>query len=523
MSGQGATRRLPPLHPLLMGVYPIAFLYQANADEVTIGQVLGPLLATVGAAGALTVALLLILKDAGKAALGATLMLAFFFSYGHIKYALTDAVLGPFRFGGEKFLVPVLGGAFMFLGWRVLRARRTVEANKIVTVVLVVLVVMSAMQVVAGGGARAAATTPAGEPVLEPLDPAALERARDIYYLVFDRYTSDTILRRKYGFDNSPFLDGLRRRGFSVIEDGQANYVNTLQSLASSMNMQHLGPLTEDAPGDHWGPARELLTQHLVGRSLARAGYEYHHIGSWSEMSRVSPIAHRNHPYDGRSEFVRVLLRTTAWPAIAKAIGRAEDDHRAEHRAIALHQFRILEDLAEQDAARPRFVFAHILMPHPPYVFDRRGREVTPAQQKRRGRKRNYVEQLRYTNARIEQVLDRLFDGPDEQDPIVILQADEGMYPTRWLEMNTGYAQRPTAPGQTADELREKYGILNAVYIPGARAGAIPEHLTPVNTFRIVFNEAFGTSLPLLPDRRYIFRDDRRRYDFTDITEQVTR
>jgi hypothetical protein len=45
--------------------------------------------------------------------------------------------------------------------------------------------------------------------------------------------------------------------------------------------------------------------------------------------------------------------------------------------------------------------------------------------------------------------------------------------------------------------------------------------MTPVNTFRIVFNRYFGTNLPLLPDENYIFVNNRQLYRFQSVTSQV--
>jgi hypothetical protein len=44
--------------------------------------------------------------------------------------------------------------------------------------------------------------------------------------------------------------------------------------------------------------------------------------------------------------------------------------------------------------------------------------------------------------------------------------------------------------------------------------------ITPVNTFRLIFNEYLGTHLNLLPDRNYALNDGLP-YDFVDITKKV--
>jgi hypothetical protein len=65
--------------------------------------------------------------------------------------------------------------------------------------------------------------------------------------------------------------------------------------------------------------------------------------------------------------------------------------------------------------------------------------------------------------------------------------------------------------------VQEKFGILNAYYLPGvdpASAG-LNDRISPVNSFRIVFNAYFGADLPLLPDQTYLSPDKSRLYEFT--------
>jgi len=52
-------------------------------------------------------------------------------------------------------------------------------------------------------------------------------------------------------------------------------------------------------------------------------------------------------------------------------------------------------------------------------------------------------------------------------------------------------------------------GILNAVYLPDKKENIFYNGMTPVNTFRILFNEYFGTNFAILPDIIYYQRDER--------------
>jgi hypothetical protein len=152
--------------------------------------------------------------------------------------------------------------------------------------------------------------------------------------------------------------------------------------------------------------------------------------------------------------------------------------------------------------AGPTFVFAHIIAPHPPFVFGPQGQPVQPSQtftaldaQNYPGTpeayRQGYTDQLIYLNARLEQVLARILERSDPA-PVVILQSDHGPGST-------------FAGGEPAQRnMPERMSILSAVHLGGrGDAAAIYPSATPVNTFRLVFNQVFGADLPLLPDASY--------------------
>jgi hypothetical protein len=165
----------------------------------------------------------------------------------------------------------------------------------------------------------------------------------------------------------------------------------------------------------------------------------------------------------------------------------------------------------------PKFVLAHVLLPHEPYVFLADG-SYPDARQRARPEAVRFAEQLSYLNRRIRTIVDTLLDVPAERRPIIIIQADEGPQPPRY------HAAPKTFDWQTATdaELVAKFGILSAFYLPaGAPEPEVWPDLTPVNTFRLVFDRVFGAGLPLLPERIYTSENLEHPYAFTEITERL--
>jgi hypothetical protein len=174
------------------------------------------------------------------------------------------------------------------------------------------------------------------------------------------------------------------------------------------------------------------------------------------------------------------------------------------------YKFGRIGKIAEM--AAPTFVFAHFLTPHPDYVFESNGDFLTVEETAGRSLKTKYTDQLQATNKMVKSLVDTLLAHSDSP-PIIILQADEGPFPKgsyswRWDEL-------------TEPERRQKIGILNAYYFPGGHEDVLYESISPVNSFRVVFNLYFGADLELLPDRHFVY-DWSQPYVFHDVTDNVT-
>jgi hypothetical protein len=206
--------------------------------------------------------------------------------------------------------------------------------------------------------------------------------------------------------------------------------------------------------------------------------------------------------------------------SLAGAIGAgtsAGPYDRAVLREHTLFEFRVVEHLAGEPG--PKFVFAHFLVPHPPYVFHPDGSFVEEEPLATEDERAAYVRQMQFVNDRILQAVDRLLDAPPDRQPIIVLQADEGPFPARY-DADEWRFDWHTA---TDEELVEKFGILNAYFLPGVdpeAAGLYPT-ISPVNSFRVIFNAYFGTSLSILPDRSFAHTSQQDFYDFFEVTDRV--
>lgn len=512
-----------PIHPLLFGAYAVLFLYSQNMAEVDLDDVL-PMLGRVVLLVVIAVLVAaLAFQDAAIAAILVSAGVIAFFGYGHLA-----RLLAPWQVDAnaqQAAWMAFIGLCFLFA---VLAGRHRRTATSVLNTVGMALVLVTLVQIVPRDWTRLAQA--AGPDARQAsITGAARGPVRDIYYLVFDRYGSDNALKVGYGIDND-LPEWLAEKGFHVAPLSHANYLRTSLSLAGTLNMDYWNEL-EQQVGRYdrdYGPLHRLLQDHAVGRFLKEQRYRYTHLGSWFEPTRTIRIADDNRLWGSEPEFETALLEITALPVLEDAVvGNTEiKGFDLKHRENALFQFRELARL--RDEPGPKFVMAHILLPHDPYIFDAQGGYVPkPVREtgdiQRRDPKRFFEPQLRYTNSRIRELVEPLLALPEAERPIIVIQADEGPYPPRYFDPELDWAEASVA------ELEMKFGILNAMYLPGSEAaggsaaGESPVHptISPVNTFRLIFSEYFGADLPLLPDRTYISRNKAYPYALTDITDTL--
>ncbi len=348
-------------------------------------------------------------------------------------------------------------------------------------------------------------------------DSGQTDMLRDIYYIILDRYGNEGTLQRVYGFDNSNFTDYLRGRGFYVATESKANYAKTEHSLASSLNMEYLNYLSEQMGEEShdWKPLYELMQDYEVWHRLKPKGYRFVNFGTWWGPTIRNEYADINvnlYSCGFTSEFWSELYKTTTFYPIGTEFG-ACDFYRDQWRRIR-YKFDKLADISRMPEAT--FTFAHMLIPHHPYVFDKDGNFLTDEERKGRSEEVNYVEQLIFANTEVERLVDHLLSS-SQIAPIVIVQADEGPYPTDYV-LRGGNVDMSQA---TDAELRQRTGILNAYYLPQADTDVLYQSMTPVNSFRLVFNLYFETNFEMLPDRSYVVQDWGHPYKLIDVTDRV--
>ena len=515
------------LHPFFLAAASVFVLYASNLHELYFSDVVTALATAVAAALVLFLAFGAALRSFGaKAAILASTVLVPALFYVEIVHAVNRNIgtdLSPAA--ALPIILTTVAIIVLAVSWaRIDFTPLNAALNGIAFVMLVFPVwQIAAHEWKAGGTApfRIATLNGGAQAAADAalvVDPEKAKSAPDIYYFIFDRYGSQSNLAAYFDFDNAELMDFLKAKGFHVASDSHSNYLKTAHSLASTFNMDYLDVLKEDRRskiGD-WHPIYDMVKDHRVGRFLKSNGYEFIQIGAWWGPTHHNASAHENYSF-GFSEFEFWYIRKTILPTLLDLVAPSSTyAHRMQWELGQCQrvprQIEKVKEIKERSAST--FVFAHILVPHDPYVFDADGHCLSFDEHEQRSERDGYVDQIRYTNSLIKDFVSALLSGTGPK-PIIIIQADEGPFPERYRRNNRSWHEA------TADELKIKTGILNAYYFPDGDYRDLDQKVTSVNTFRILFNKYFGTKLERLPDRVFAFPDYFKIYDFYEITDMV--
>ncbi|MBU0686371.1 MAG: LTA synthase family protein [Candidatus Margulisbacteria bacterium] len=499
------------IYPFLFAIFPILFLFSHNMDEASFSVIWLPLAIALLMTLLFLLIFKLLLRDGNKAGILTSFSLIMIFSYGHILNLMKALHVGSFAFRylsvqqqhlSLLLISSILFGLTLYILVKIKRGLD--DFAKFLNIVAFSLILISLINIGFVLLSSRNAQRYQKEDKIEVIDSKkGISELRNIYYIIFDRYASVSTLKSAYDYDNTPFINSLAKRGFYIADKSVANYPVTWASLSSSLNLDYFDP---DKAVD-LKDAKKKLEENQVWPFLKAKGYKFIHFGSgWHPLSR-NRYADVNFNYYFPDEFSMYLYENSLfYPILTKLFSF---DRRSQKHARVLYTFDKLAQTTDME--EPVFVFVHFQLPHQPYTFDKNGNFISRGEEIRRGRKRAYLEQLIFANQKIIELIDKIL-ADSKKPPIILLQSDEGPYPLS-QELDGKFDVNK----MTNDEIAQKMRIINAYYLPNINKRSLYPSISPVNSFRLVFNHYFDANFDLLPDQSY----SRGGIGFIDVTNKV--
>ncbi len=483
---------LSALTPVLAGVYPVLYLAGVNQPLLKPGDITRSILFVALVSLLLFLVGLLMLRNKEKSAIISTLALTLFFSYGQF-YSFFERKLPVL--GHHSVLVPFFTIIFGFAVWFVIKKRIKLGLVQNVLIVLGVLMAYTLITQLIIPESKTPNTDIGGivsETVKNSVSPLP-----DVYFIVLDGYARADVWKEFYKYDNSPFLTGLEKEGFRVIDCSQSNYTFTKLSISSTLNYDY-HPVLPDSNnvaqerkvdrsivyGLQHSKVRQTL-EALGYKTIAlETGYSVTELVDADEYIKVQPdefvlSQFENLVYDStamiavRDLFIQIETKDTNLRALLKTYNKAKFFYY-------LNRDNMTHLEATTQIKGPKFVFAHIYTPHEPFTMAADGSFLLDGEVN----EEPYVTQARYLNPRITEVLRKII-SESEIPPIIVLESDHGM--RQDLHLSTHVAVSNLMAFYGPDEVKQK----------------LYDTMTPVKSFRVVLSYITGEEIPLLPDRSF--------------------
>jgi len=512
-------KKLNFIHPFLFSLFPVLFIYSQNVHELPVQEIITPILSILSAAVLLWLLVRFITKNNEKSGFIISLLLILSFSYGHIYFLVDDFTLGNSDVGRHQYLLIPFAVSFIAGIYYFAKTKRKLDnASTITTAIATILLVIVLINTITYSVENT--STLDNEKNLSNISPSVYEsniiglssnldeikNYPDVYYIILDGYMSSNSLKEFLNHDNQEFVSYLTNKGFKVNHESYSNYPSSDPSIVSTLNMIYLNFLDDKQIG-HVQIPNKMYIENTVMQNFKSAGFKIVNIQRPFPFI-VSPslfdltVCERNEYID--SQLFSMIMRTS----ILVFLLEKWEEH--ELREAALCNFSELT-MQQQKFNEPMFVFSHILIPHPPYIFGPEGEPVSsvrPQGLESWENKEGYINGVKFANKKIQHVVEELLTDV-EDPPVIIIQADHGI----------GFDFESNNPSN--DGITQKMSIFSAYYLPGIETELSDDIITPVNTFRIIFNSYFNTDYDLLDNKMYLTDDNSINY-FIDVTDVLT-
>jgi hypothetical protein len=564
------------IHPVLLAVYPVLFLYSHNIGQVRFGDAVGPVLVILAVTIAAWGLLRVLTRSWHKSAMITSFFLLLFFSYEHIRALLgtkesillamfwlfilaatvaTWAFLRVliqsrywssmitsfflilfFSYGYEHvralvgarisiflslvWLSLFLGGSFHIIRTRKPLAKATTILNVFAAVLVALTLANIAIYKLAAAGQATQEDIDFDVRVSSGQSPQS-DAYPDIYFIILDAYARQDVLGEIYNFDNSDFIKFLRDRGFYVADKCAANYCQTGLSVGSCLNLAYLDNLVKILGPDYIDrrPLGAIIKESRVHKFLKEHGYKTVGFATHEPITNLRGADFYLKSGTMVNVFHNSIINATPLPDIIKLKKEPSDFDTYRHNILY-----IFDNIVKvpKMCTGPKFVFAHIEIPHSPFVFGPNGEPVSmesrlsfddadwlirPGRFSHAQYRKAYCDQIRFVNSRMKKVIDEILSN-SSRPPIILILGDHGP--------RSGVIWED--PERT--NAKECLSNLGAFHLPGGGEELLYPDMTLVNLFRVIFNRYFGEKLELLPDRCY-FSTARYLYRFYDVTDRV--
>jgi len=316
----------------------------------------------------------------------------------------------------------------------------------------------------------------------------------DIYYIIFDEFVGFEAMRDYWQNSNvEDSVNYLLEKGFFVAEDSHStnNTGDTLHQMAMRLNYQYY------PDGSEKEIFYEVIVDNQVMKLLKENGYQTitfdETSGQFGYPARGPIHADINYEDDPTIDTYDKVIIFDSFGKLVKdnsILSAVSGFDKIAYSGLEQHKNMIsftVNEIGNIERETPVFVYVHLLFPHAPFMFDEHGHYI---EQSYHTNWDYYLGNYNFSMKMLQRIVDNILVnyGPENQ-PIIILQSDHGA--------RNSPSENPDDPMLENYPDQYKSLILNALYLPYCEEAPLTQDMDPINTFPIIFNCLFDSGIPI--------------------------
>ena len=310
----------------------------------------------------------------------------------------------------------------------------------------------------------------------------------NVYFIILDEYAPFSMMEKYFGHVPTEFIAFLKQHNFNVSSTSHNPSFYTTEVLAGLIGMRPpelYSRYTLTADGrfgkfvfSHTGNDKVYAESKLM-RFFKERGYTVYIASMLGDIFNIDtprlfcdeyyqlPVDQRGKSWE--NSLMSVMLERSALGPLQFLLPVSKDSNYYNRMVEGI--FNWIQESSQK--AAPRFLWAHVICPHSPFMFKSDGGwrqeagDVMDSQ--------NYLEQYTYVTLRIMKVLEILLK--DDPSSVILVMSDHS------------YRKISTYP------VGDMSCIFNVVYYRGEALDV--EGLSGLDTERLVLNRVFGTKYPV--------------------------
>lgn len=449
---------------IIIAVYPALFLYGQNTRELSLQEAMQAavlLLAVYGVAFGVS---LCVIRKCARAALY-TLVLIILGNYFTIFLKMAQWLVPGTKYWHMLSIVLAVG----FVLIPVFKKR---ISDEFVGIGVLGLSILANFFFVINLVPAALAATKEATPTYAAVNNNAASRINspNIYYLVFDEFSSNEFMNKYYNYDNGKLVMELEKLGFNVSLSSSNEAYMTKICMTNTFNLDYLFDMDDNDDKSMDKVILEKRKNNLLFEILFEKGYQIQAIGEadfYGLEDASAAAAIEKTTLEGKSFKQLIFQKTAFYPFIR------------DNLSVKLESIIKNRDYIKNLNLVPNsgnFVLFHVELPHEVFVVDQGGRLVSVENRLNWRDKKYYLGQYQYASDMMLDIVSKLIEK--DKDAVIVLSSDHS--------------------ARAREEFRDidKCQIFNSVYFQGRELDI--EGLSGINTLRKLLNELFDFNFEML-------------------------